>query len=123
MALINCPECNKQISDRAEACPNCGYPIHPSNSNDKVDYAQIRVMCKTTFLSIGGQTASHGSIVKISFNGTGQKDVPISAMGGAVGILGSGIRPTVKVGHKYDLDVHYTLVGRMLYLKEVEAFL
>lgn len=27
MALINCPECNKEISDRAKACPNCGFPM------------------------------------------------------------------------------------------------
>ena len=27
MALINCPECGKQISDKAPACPNCGYPL------------------------------------------------------------------------------------------------
>ena len=27
MALIKCPECGKEISDRAAACPNCGYPI------------------------------------------------------------------------------------------------
>ena len=27
MALINCPECNKQISDKAKICINCGYPI------------------------------------------------------------------------------------------------
>ena len=27
MALINCPECNRQISDKAEACPHCGYPL------------------------------------------------------------------------------------------------
>ena len=27
MALINCPECNKEISDRATSCPHCGYPI------------------------------------------------------------------------------------------------
>ena len=27
MALINCPECNKQISDRASACPDCACPI------------------------------------------------------------------------------------------------
>ena len=26
MALINCPECGKQISDKAEACPYCGLP-------------------------------------------------------------------------------------------------
>ena len=27
MALITCPECGKEISDMAEACINCGYPI------------------------------------------------------------------------------------------------
>lgn len=27
MALIKCPECNKEISDKAVNCPNCGYPI------------------------------------------------------------------------------------------------
>lgn len=25
MAIINCPECGKEISDQAVACPNCGY--------------------------------------------------------------------------------------------------
>lgn len=28
MALINCPECNKEVSDKAPACPNCGVPIY-----------------------------------------------------------------------------------------------
>lgn len=27
MALIECPECNKEISDKANSCPNCGCPI------------------------------------------------------------------------------------------------
>ena len=27
MALIKCPECSAQISDKANACPSCGYPI------------------------------------------------------------------------------------------------
>jgi membrane protein YdbS with pleckstrin-like domain len=27
MALINCPECGKQISTSAAACPNCGFPL------------------------------------------------------------------------------------------------
>ena len=27
MALIKCPECGKEISDRASACPHCGYPL------------------------------------------------------------------------------------------------
>ncbi len=31
MALINCPECGKQVSDKAEQCPDCGLPINPTN--------------------------------------------------------------------------------------------
>ena len=27
MAMINCAECGKEFSDRANACPNCGCPI------------------------------------------------------------------------------------------------
>ncbi len=27
MALIECPECHQQVSDVAEVCPHCGYPI------------------------------------------------------------------------------------------------
>lgn len=27
MALITCPECGKEISDKAENCPNCGYVL------------------------------------------------------------------------------------------------
>lgn len=28
MALVNCSECGKQISDKAAACPQCGAPVH-----------------------------------------------------------------------------------------------
>lgn len=27
MALINCPECKKEVSDQSVNCPNCGFPI------------------------------------------------------------------------------------------------
>ena len=27
MALIKCPECNKEVSDRAVTCPHCGYQL------------------------------------------------------------------------------------------------
>ena len=30
MALINCSECGKEISNRADKCPNCGNPINES---------------------------------------------------------------------------------------------
>ena len=38
MALIKCPECGKEISDKAGACPHCGCPIgnttQPIQNND-----------------------------------------------------------------------------------------
>jgi hypothetical protein len=27
MALINCPDCGKQVSTVAKACPSCGFPV------------------------------------------------------------------------------------------------
>ena len=38
MALINCPECNKQISDKAVNCPYCGYPLSLSDTQSQENY-------------------------------------------------------------------------------------
>jgi rubrerythrin len=39
MALIICPECSKSISDKANQCPHCGYPI--KNYNNFELYAEF----------------------------------------------------------------------------------
>jgi len=36
MALINCPECSKEISDKAISCPNCGLPLNQSNNESSL---------------------------------------------------------------------------------------
>jgi hypothetical protein len=36
MALIKCPECGKEISDKAASCPHCGIP----NANAKKWYQE-----------------------------------------------------------------------------------
>lgn len=36
MALIECPDCQKKVSDRAPACPNCGAPIATANAGTSV---------------------------------------------------------------------------------------
>ena len=40
MALINCPECGKDISDKAPSCPNCGLPLKP-----KEEQSGARIAC------------------------------------------------------------------------------
>lgn len=32
--LIKCPECNREISDKATVCIHCGFPINPENKNE-----------------------------------------------------------------------------------------
>lgn len=32
MALIRCPECGRDISSQAPACPSCGYPLQAANA-------------------------------------------------------------------------------------------
>ena len=29
MALVECPECNEEVSEQAMACPQCGFPLSP----------------------------------------------------------------------------------------------
>ncbi|MDE5604751.1 MAG: zinc ribbon domain-containing protein [Eubacterium sp.] len=47
MALINCPECNKEISDTVKACPHCGYsfeksvPQLPENTTGNEDNSSL----------------------------------------------------------------------------------
>lgn len=41
MALISCPECGNQVSDRAHQCPNCGYPIEKIGVMQKVKETEV----------------------------------------------------------------------------------
>lgn len=42
MALIKCSECGKEISDKAKACPNCGYPLSIDDSNSAQEVYTIK---------------------------------------------------------------------------------
>ena len=37
MALITCPECENQVSDKAKNCPVCAYPINPEDLKNKIN--------------------------------------------------------------------------------------
>lgn len=49
MALINCPECGKQISDKATKCIHCGYPVNPANLQNRVEPIESTVKRKSYF--------------------------------------------------------------------------
>lgn len=56
MAMIYCPECGKQVSDQAVACPNCGYPIaarfaQPLHTERKSEEVRIKLPNTNQFAS------------------------------------------------------------------------
>lgn len=41
MGLMNCPECKTEISDKAKACPNCGYEAKPEKPVRKSNLLKV----------------------------------------------------------------------------------
>jgi ribosomal protein L7/L12 len=44
MALIKCPECGKEVSDKAPACIHCGYPFQAQPTNITTDNGLKKVV-------------------------------------------------------------------------------
>lgn len=57
MALINCPECGKEISDKAPACPNCGCPLSVSQSSQQQDTENIQTYLDLALKAVQGQNS------------------------------------------------------------------
>ena len=109
MALINCPECEREVSDQAMACPHCGHPIRGGYgyeyrserelfglplvhivSGNRIDPATGRLRIAKGIIAIGpiavGGLALGGSAIGVvSFGGAA---LGLVAVGGvAVGVL------------------------------------
>jgi len=50
MPLIKCPECSKEISDKAEACPHCGFPISKHSDENQNNTSDNYVEQKCGFI-------------------------------------------------------------------------
>jgi uncharacterized membrane protein YvbJ len=53
MALIECPECGKRISEKASACPNCGNPMRRYKSEPKIEVKGQKEGCFLQTLNVG----------------------------------------------------------------------
>lgn len=79
MSLIICPECKKQVSEYADICPNCGYPIKKYNmikdvesikcplcntDNDKSVLINNNMLCKVCGADLSDLNKLHDLIRK-----------------------------------------------------------
>lgn len=65
MALINCLECKREVSDMAEACPHCGAPIAghvPTNAASETPIKAKRKR-KAEFIGVGSLVQLAGLIM------------------------------------------------------------
>lgn len=44
MAIIKCPECGKEVSDKARVCPYCGIPIDTNVYCPKCGSSNVQVI-------------------------------------------------------------------------------
>jgi hypothetical protein len=93
MALINCTECKKEISDKATACPSCGAPVKEINVfNANKNQSDSKGISKITAALIG---FLFGFLIVVVGCGTNHVNFisPASIIGGSIlgsllGILG-----------------------------------
>lgn len=52
MALIKCPECDKEISDKASVCPSCGCPIHEGGVENDSESKKVKTKNKYMILVV-----------------------------------------------------------------------
>jgi len=50
MAIINCPECGKSVSDKSTACPGCGNPMRSAPPQ------QVTIRDTNSFFGMGSGT-------------------------------------------------------------------
>ncbi|KAB2954239.1 zinc-ribbon domain-containing protein [Heliorestis acidaminivorans] len=72
MALINCPDCDRQVSDRANACPQCGFPISQLSlmAIGQISTEELKFPDLPTDLSIGTQLVNwfYNAYIKGTFD-------------------------------------------------------
>lgn len=101
MALIKCPECENEISNRAASCPNCGMPMRQvASTSAPVSHQNEDLLhcpkCKSTNLHIDKKGFSGG------------KALAGAVVAGGIGILAGTIGSRdidvtcLKCGHKFN---------------------
>ena len=126
MALIKCPECGKEVSDRAGQCPICGFPIASEKSKGQIRlklgmFAGVGGTQKVTITS-GDKTLWSGDSGKVAeFDVDEATDITIKYSMNAIhygGTCNGTIDPNK--GNKYAVSVRVGILKTVLTFQSVD---
>ena len=65
MALVNCFECQREVSDQARTCPHCGAPVHlPPTKNQRWSKLQL-ILAGLLFIALfAANRIDHNSVIR-----------------------------------------------------------
>ncbi len=131
MALIKCPECGKDISDKAKACPNCGCPISSISPSGDVRIKFSPLKAPTGFN--GNQSVSllsnsetlwsgnSGDVAELHFDGPTNVTVKYHMSMMHYGGECSGVIDPTK-SRKYNVSARQGFFSTKLVLQPVDMF-
>lgn len=85
MALIKCPECGTEVSDRAAVCVRCGCPINQAATYATIKFEQTYVVRYTCTVTCEGKeyTCKQGESVQIPVSKPTSVQIRISGGNGS----------------------------------------
>lgn len=135
MALINCPECGKEMSDRAESCPQCGMPINEIKAAlGKPDVNTPKIQLKEGkngmpqwgwILIIVGSLLIVGGIVFFCFMGKSSDSEAVQEEAVQIAypdITAQGVKPFFVGSSMYDIPAKGDFYDTILLEKRYNAF-
>lgn len=126
--MIKCPECGKEVSEKAVICPNCAYPIADSKP-DGIVQIKMTALQRGAFggkqkatLSAGGKVlweGQVGQIAEVYFNGPTSVDIQYKTSAMYYGGKCSGMIDPSK-GKKYSVHSRQGVMKTVMELQRVD---
>ena len=115
MALINCPECGKQISDKSTQCIHCGCPIEKKQDEPKNIPLSASVTVNTPAQTVGKSNPALVSMKSVAAKAVGFAGnnilltvslavIAVSLIAGIVLLTGKGYSPSSILPSKSDVS-------------------
>lgn len=130
MALIKCPECGKEISDKAAACPNCGCPVADMQTSGKVRIKMPNNIVEGwigLFSSRDASVSANGKVLWKGHHGENAEftideptKITINLGGWANDVVGT-VSPKKKYSLVQDMGVHMLATYRLTEVDVIDA--